>query len=479
MKYESVIGLEIHTQLKTNTKAFCNCKVEFGQKPNTNICPVCMGHPGSLPVVNEKMIEYALLLGRATNSKINTKTKFDRKNYFYPDIPKNYQITQYDYPICYDGNLKIALAEDDFKNIGITRIHMEEDTGKVFHDKSDKNTLIDYNRAGVPLLEIVTEPDMRSPEEAYVFLNELKATLRYLGISEANMEKGELRVDVNVSIKEKSDDEFGTKVELKNMNSFKAVKEALEYEINRQIELIDEGNSDKINQETRMWLEDKSKTKIMRTKEEAADYRYFPEPDIPAFHISEEIIEEVDSIGFELPLEKKERFKKDYELSDYDASILTSEIDIAHYFENVVKIYEDGKTAANWIINELLNLMNEDNKSINEIKVSSKKLAKILKLINDDKISGKIGKKLLKEVYKTGKNPEKIVEEKGWSQVSDSSKLEYIIEEVLEENSDAVERYRNGEDKLFGFFMGQVMKKTRGNANPQKTNEILRKLLKK
>ncbi len=477
MKYESIIGLEIHTQLKTNTKAFCHCKVEFGQKPNTNICPVCMGHPGSLPVVNEKMIEYALLLGRATNSKINTKTKFDRKNYFYPDIPKNYQITQYDYPICYKGNLKIALDEDNYKNIGITRIHMEEDTGKVFHDKNEKNTLIDYNRAGVPLLEIVTEPDMRTPEEAYLFLTELKSTLRYLGISEANMEKGELRVDVNVSVKKKNEDEYGTKVELKNMNSFKAVKEALEYEIKRQKKLIKQGKSDKIKQETRMWLENKSKTKVMRTKEEAADYRYFPEPDIPAFNISEEFIEEVDSIEFELPLEKKERLKSDYQLSEYDASIITSEIDIANYFEDVVAGFEDGKTAANWIINELLNLMNEDDKNINEIKVSADKLASILQLIDEDKISGKIGKKLLKEVYKTGKNPKEIVDEKGWSQVSDSSKLENIIKEVLEENKEAVERYKNGEDKLFGFFMGQVMKKTKGNANPQKTNEILRRLL--
>lgn len=477
MKWEAIIGLEIHTQLLTKTKAFCNCKTEFGENPNTNICPVCMGYPGSLPVVNEKMIEHALRLGLATDSKINEKTKFDRKNYFYPDSPKNYQITQYDYPICYDGRLRVAMDKDNIKNIGITRIHMEEDTGKVFHDKNEKSTLIDYNRAGVPLLEILTEPDMRTSKEAYNFLKELKSTLEYLNISEANMEKGELRVDVNISVKKKEEKEFGTKVELKNMNSFRAVEKGLKYEIERQINLIESGKKDHIKQETRMWLEDKNKTKLMRKKEEAADYRYFPEPDIPSFIIDDKIINKIKEEEHELPIEKKLKYVNDYNISFYNSSILTDNKQLCSYFEETIKYFDKPKEVSKWVINNLLKLINESDQTIKENKVTPKKLASILKLLDSDKISGNIGKKLLEEVFNNGKDPEKVVEEKGWVQMSDESELEDIIKEVLKENSDEVDRYKDGEKKLFGFFMGQVMKKTRGKANPEKANKILRKLL--
>jgi len=476
MNWESVIGLEIHTQLNSRTKAFCDCKAEFGEEPNTNICPVCMGYPGSLPVVNEELIKKALKLGIATKSKINYKTKFDRKNYFYPDIPKNYQITQYDYPICYDGKLTIDLKERDIKDVRINRIHMEEDTGKVFHDKDDKLTLIDYNRAGIPLLEIVTEPDLRSSEEAHVFLKELKGALRYLDISEANMEKGELRVDVNVSVRKKGE-ELGTKVELKNMNSFKAVEKAIDYEIKRQKKLIINGKKEDIKQETRMWIDDKGISRVMRTKEEAADYRYFPEPDIPAFEIDREMFKKIKKNKIELPLEKKYRFINEYNISYYNASVLTSDFSLSNYFEEILENYDDGESAANFVINELLSLVNENDDIIDNIKVSPEYMYKILKLLDSDVISSKIAKKILGETYNTGRDPEIIVEEKGWKQMSDSDELENIIENVINENQDEYNRYKDGEKKLFGFFMGQVMKKTKGQANPKKANKILRKKL--
>ena len=477
MNWETVIGLEIHTQLLTKSKAFCNCPIRFGAPANTLVCPVCMGLPGSLPVPNEKMIEYALRIGAATNSAIHTVTKFDRKNYFYPDIPKNYQITQYDYPICHDGFIDIYPDEKNPKRIRINRIHMEEDTGKVFHDQSVKHSLVDYNRAGVPLLEIVTEPDMRSPEEAYLFLTELKAMLEFLDISTGNMEEGALRVDVNISVRETGASVLGTKVELKNMNSFRAVERAINYEIERQTALIEAGKKNEIILETRMWLENKGITQTMRIKETSADYRYFPEPDIPAFTIDTAVIASVNSTMPELPIAKRFRLIQEYGITYYDATVLTSDKKLAGYFESVTAVHANGKAAANWIINELLRYMNDDAKPIDAIKISPTQLAAMLALIDKGTISGKIAKDLLAEMYASGEEPEDIVKRKGWVQISDDSVITGAIGTVLANNAAEVARYLNGEEKLFGFLVGQVMKETKGKANPQMANGALKKAL--
>ncbi len=476
MTWETIIGLEIHTQLLTETKAFCSCPVQFGAPANTLVCPVCMGLPGSLPVPNKRMLDFAIKLGIATHSSFHLTTKFDRKNYFYPDIPKNYQITQFDYPICYDGYLDVYRDETHSKRIRLHRIHMEEDTGKAFHDQSVKNSLIDYNRAGVPLLEIVTEPDMRTPEEAYLFLTELKALLEYLEISTGNMEEGALRVDVNISVHQEGD-VFGTKVELKNMNSFRAVEKAIKYEVERQTELLETGKKNEIIQETRMWLENKGITHTMRVKETSADYRYFPEPDIPAFTIDTIRVDTIQKTMPELPIEKRFRIIREYGITYYDASVLTSDKKLTLFFEAVTARYANGKTAANWIINELLRYVNEAAVRIETIKITPVQFADMLSLIEKGTISGKIAKELLAEMFTSGEDPDSIVTKHGWIQISDDTLIVSAIEEVLVSNIAEVTRYLNGEEKLFGFLVGQVMKHTKGKANPQMVNGALKKAL--
>lgn len=476
MSWEPIIGLEIHTQLLTATKAFCSCPVQFGAPANTLVCPVCMGLPGSLPVPNRMMIDYAVKLGLATHSSLHTTTKFDRKNYFYPDIPKNYQITQFDYPICHDGYLDVYSDENNSKRIRIHRIHMEEDTGKAFHDQSVPHSLLDYNRAGTPLLEIVTEPDIRSPQEAYVFLNELKALLEYCEISTGNMEEGALRVDVNVSV-HRPGEPFGTKVELKNMNSFRAVEKAIRYEIERQTALLEVGKKDEIIQETRMWLENKGITKTMRVKESSADYRYFPEPDIPAFTITEAHIESLRASLPELPVAKRFRIMREHGITYYDASILTSDKKLTMFFEAVTARGAHGKTTANWILNELLRYINEMNVTVDTMKVSVDTFAHMLQLIDKGMISGKIGKDLLAEMCATGEHPDTIIARHGWVQISDDAVISDAINAVIEANAAEVIRFFNGEEKLFGFLVGQAMKQTKGKANPQMVNEALKKAL--
>lgn len=476
MTWEPIIGLEIHTQLLTATKAFCNCPVQFGAPANTLVCPVCMGLPGSLPVPNRTMFDCAIKLGLATHSSLHTTTKFDRKNYFYPDNPKNYQITQFDYPICREGYLDVYTDESNSKRVRIHRIHMEEDTGKAFHDQSVKHTLIDYNRAGTPLLEIVTEPDMRSPEEAYLFLTELKALLEYLEISTGNMEEGALRVDVNVSV-HRPGEPFGTKVELKNMNSFRAVEKAIQYEIDRQTALLEAGKQDEIIQETRMWLENKGITQTMRIKESSADYRYFPEPDIPAFSISDAHIESIRATLPELPIAKRFRIIRDYGITYYDATVLTSDKKLTMFFEKVTACGAQGKAAANWIINELLRYINEANITVDTMKITAEQFAYMLLLIDKGTISGKIGKDLLAEMFATGEHSDVIIARHGWVQISDDSVITDAIHDVLTANAAEVARYCNGEEKLFGFLVGQIMKQTKGKANPQMVNGALKKAL--
>ncbi len=472
--YETVIGLEVHVQLNTESKIFCNCSTEFGAEPNTHTCPVCLGLPGTLPVLNEKALEYAIMAGLALNCKIGEYSKFDRKNYFYPDLPKAYQISQYDLPIGENGYIEIE-TEDTTRKIGITRIHLEEDAGKLIHEGSiDKSTgsLVDYNRTGVPLIEIVSEPDMRSPKEARAYLNQLKKIMEYLGISDCNMEEGSLRCDANVSLRPEGQSEYGVKTELKNMNSFKSVEKGLEYEVSRQQKLLDRDSQ--VIQETRTWDESLNKTISMRGKEEAHDYRYFPEPDLPPLEIGKRRVEKVETTLPELPLVKKRRFVEEYDLPEYDAGVLTDDRDLAHFFEQSVKVYNKPKKVSNWVMGEFLRLLNENNKSVTESKITGQLLVDLLKLMDDGTISNKIAKEVFEEMFETGKSPEKIVEEKGLKQISDEDKLEKLVEDIIEENPEAVEDIKNGKDKAIGYLVGQVMKETKGKANPQMVNQMFR-----
>jgi len=472
MKYEAVIGLEIHAQLLTETKIFCGCSTKFGSEPNTQTCPVCIGMPGVLPVLNKRAVEFAIMVGIAMNCKIASYSRFARKNYFYPDLPKGYQISQYELPICQDGYLEIEV--DGIKRkIGINRIHMEEDAGKNIHEK--EGSLVDLNRAGIPLLEIVTEPDIRTPKEAAVFMKKLRTILRYLKVCDGNMEQGSLRCDANVSVRREGSEHFGTKTEIKNINSFKFVEKALDYEINRQIKLLQ--NGEKIVQETRLWDSSLGKTFSMRSKEEAHDYRYFPEPDLVPLKVSKDWINEIKNNIVELPNEKKERFIKDYGLPKYDANILTEERAVAEWFEEAVSLGGKPKAVSNWMMTELLRLFKETNKEITEVPLKPSHLVDILKMIDSGVISGTIGKKVFEEVFYTGKNPDIIVKDKGLTQITDTSEIEKIIDNVLKNSPKEVERYRKGETKLIGFFVGQVMKASKGKANPRLVNDILRKKL--
>ncbi len=477
-EYQKVIGLEVHVQLGTKTKLFCSCSTEFGVEPNKNTCPVCLGLPGSLPVLNEEALRSAIKIGLALNCKISSRLKFDRKNYFYPDLPKAYQISQYDNPVNGPGKIKIELKNGDSvltKEVGITRAHLEEDAGKLLHEGVKDGSLADYNRAGVPLLEIVSDPVIFSSQEAYAYLAALKAIVMSLGVSECDMEKGQLRCDANVSVMPKGASKFGTRAEIKNLNSFKAVQKAIDYEIQRQIRLIESG--EKVVQETRLWNDDKQQTFTMRSKEDAHDYRYFPEPDLVPFTISQETIDQIKAVLPELPAAKVERFVKDFGISEYDAYVLVYDRGLANYFEEAIKTGANPKLVSNWMQSELLALLKADKKTIEESPVSPKELVGLVKLIENSTISGKIAKDVLPEMYASGKSAEVIVKEKGWVQVTDTKLIEEAADKVIAANEKSVTDFKAGKQQALGFLVGQLMKQTQGKANPKLANEILIKKL--
>lgn len=474
MSYETVIGLEVHLQLATNSKAFCGCSTKFGNTPNSQTCPVCLGFPGSLPVLNEEAFNFAIKVALALNCKIQDLIKFDRKNYYYPDLPKNFQISQYDMPLSYDGHVDIA-SNGVSKRIRIKRVHLEEDAGKLIHPEGENYSLVDYNRGGMPLLEIVTEPDISTPDEAYDYLTKLKSILGYLKVSDCDMEKGSLRCDANISIREKGETKLGTKVELKNMNSFKGVRLGLEHEVKRQVAALEDG--EKLVQETRLWDAEKNVTVSMRSKEEAQDYRYFPEPDLVPFIVDKKTIEDVRRKLPELPEAKTERFVKEFGLSEYDANVLASSIDLAEYFEACTKAYNNAKVVANWIMGDIMAQLNARNITITKLGLTSDALIGLLKMIDSQAISGKMAKEVLSEAIETKKSPESIVKEKGLSQISDSSKIEEVVDAVIAREAKTVADYKSGKKNALTFLVGQIMKETKGKANPGMVNGILKKKL--
>ena len=467
MEFETVIGLEIHAQLKTATKIFCGCSTKFGAPPNSNTCPICLGMPGVLPVLNKKVVEFAIKLGLATNSTINRFSQFARKNYFYPDLPKGYQTSQFDLPIIGRGEIEIE-AGGQKKTIGITRIHMEEDAGKLIHDEVEPVSHVDLNRTGTPLLEIVSEPDIRSPEEASAYLKKIHAILRYLDICDGNMQEGSFRCDANISLRPLGQEKLGTRTELKNMNSFRHVQSALEYEIRRQRDILLDGG--KIIQETLLWNPDKNCSESMRGKEDAHDYRYFPCPDLVPIEISEDWIEEVRASLPELPDQRKARFVEQYELPDYDSVLLTADREVAEYFEETVKGGAQAKKASNWIMTELLRELKGE--EIASCRVTAPQLAALLLMVEKNTISGKIAKTVFLDMMETGKDPERIVNEKNLSQVSDVGELLSLVKDIVASNPTQAADFRAGKTKLMGFFVGQLMQKTKGQANPQLANEL-------
>ena len=470
MEFEPVIGLEVHAQLKTATKIFCGCSTAFGAPPNAHTCPVCLGMPGVLPVLNKKAVDFAIRAALATHCTVATVSRFDRKNYFYPDLPKGYQISQYEFPIAEHGHLDIDV-DDRRKRIGITRIHMEEDAGKSSHDANRPLSMVDLNRTGVPLIEIVSEPDIRSAEEAGAYLRKLHAILRYIDVCDGNMEEGSFRCDANVSVRPKGSDTFGTRAELKNLNSFKNVEKAIQIEIARQIGVIEDGG--KVVQETRLYNADKNRTTSMRGKEDAHDYRYFPEPDLLPLVVEDAWISSVADSLPELPDEKQARFVNDYKLPAYDAQVLTASRELADYFEACLKVTPSPKLVGNWVMGPLLGLLNAEEKTVDQSPISADHLAQLVKLIETDVISDKIAKTVFDEMAKTGTPPEKIVAEKGLVQVTDESALESIVIKVIDANPKEVEAFRGGKTKLMSFFVGQVMRETKGKANPKIVNQIL------
>ena len=476
MEYEPVIGLEIHAQLKTKTKIFCACSTAFGAPPNTHTCPVCLGMPGVLPVLNKKVVEYTMRMALATGCDIESVSRFARKNYFYPDLPKGYQISQYELPIARNGQVAVEV-NSDIHQIGITRIHMEEDAGKLNHDPGRPVSQVDFNRTGVPLIEIVSEPDIRSPEAAGAYLRQLRAIVRYLSICDGNLEEGSFRCDANVSIRPAGAEAFGTRTEIKNLNSFKHVEKALQYEINRQREIITDGGE--VIQETRLWDPEKQRTQSMRSKEEAHDYRYFPDPDLLPLVIEDGWIETVRQVLPELPAEKKKRFVAEYGLPSYDADILTADRALAEYYEACLEDFNEPKAVSNWIMGSLLGWLNAEGKTIDQTPIAASNLAQLLKLVDDGTISGKIAKPIFDDMARSGTSARQIVEEKGLVQISDSNALENIVSTVLNANPSEVKAFQNGKTKLLGFFVGQVMKETRGKANPKLVNEILKRKLEK
>jgi len=475
MKYKPVIGLEVHAQMLTETKIFCGCSTKFGSEPNTQTCPVCIGMPGVLPVLNKKALEFAVRTGLATGCTISLYSRFARKNYFYPDLPKGYQISQYELPICEHGRISI-IVDGTVRKIGITRIHMEEDAGKNIHEDRGNFSFVDLNRAGVPLMEIVSEPDLRSPREAVEYMKKLRAVLRYLGVCDGNMEEGSLRCDANVSVRPSGQKEFGVKVEIKNINSFRFVEKALDYEIRRQIKVLGDGG--KIIQETRLWDSGMGVTESMRGKEEAHDYRYFPEPDLVPIVVDKKWTDEIRVSLPELPDVKKERFVKDYGLSEYEASILTEEINTADFYEKIIAEGGNPKILRSGIITGIFGYMNQHGKTLGELPIKPVHLVNLSRMVETAEVSGTMAKTtVLFEMLDTGRMPEEIIKDKGLSQISDKEEIEKTVDDVLARNPKEVERFKAGEEKLMGFFVGQIMKLSKGKANPQVVNELLKKKL--
>ncbi|MDH7576994.1 MAG: Asp-tRNA(Asn)/Glu-tRNA(Gln) amidotransferase subunit GatB [Bacillota bacterium] len=472
-EYEAVIGLEVHVELRTRSKAFCNCPNVFGSEPNTNVCPICLGLPGVLPVLNQAVLEYAVRTGLALNCEIASFSKFDRKNYFYPDLPKNYQISQYDLPLCRNGYLDLEV-NGVRRRIGITRVHMEEDAGKLIHGEGEKAdySLVDTNRSGVPLLEIVTEPDLRSPEEARAFLEKLKAILQYIDVSDCKMEEGSLRCDANISVRPSGTDILNPKTEIKNMNSFRAVYRALGAEMERQCAIW--GAGDRVVRETRAWNEAEGTTVAMRTKEEASDYRYFPDPDLVPIVIGRDFVVRIREELPELPEARRQRFIKEYGLPSYDAGVLTSSRPLADFYEACVSAYRDPKTVSNWVMGEFLRLLKVFDLEVTETRLTPSHLVEMLELLKEGTISGKIAKAVFEEMFQTGKRAREIIEAKGLIQISDEEELGRVVDEVLAAHPGVVTDYRNGKEKALAFLVGQVMKATRGKANPQTVNRIIK-----
>ena len=474
-EYETVIGLEVHVELATKTKIFCGCSTEFGGAPNTHTCPVCTGMPGSLPVLNKQVVEYAMAVGLATNCTITQNCKFDRKNYFYPDNPQNYQISQLYLPICRDGKVEIELENGEKKYVRIHEIHMEEDAGKLIHDEWDDTSMVDYNRSGVPLIEIVSEPDMRSADEVIAYLDKLRMTIQYLGASDCKLNEGSMRADVNLSVREVGAEEFGTRTEMKNLNSFKAIARAIENEKNRQIDLIEEGKE--VVQETRRWDDNNGYSYAMRSKEDAQDYRYFPDPDLVPIIISDEWIEDVKNKQPELRDERKARYISEYNLPEYDASIITGSKKLADIFEETNKECNNPKKVSNWLMVETMRLLKENNMDDTDIKFSPSNLAKLIKLTDDGKINSSVAKEVFEKIFAEDIDPEKYVEEKGLVMDSNEDDLKEIVSKVIAENPQSVEDYHNGKTKAIGFLVGQTMKATGGKANPGMINKLLKELL--
>lgn len=473
-QYETVIGLEVHVELATKTKIFCSCSTQFGGEPNTHTCPVCTGMPGSLPVLNKKVVEYAIAVGLATNCKITQYCKFDRKNYFYPDNPQNYQISQLYLPICRDGGIEIE-TEEGTKVIGIHEIHMEEDAGKLIHDDGDDCSLVDFNRSGVPLIEIVSEPDMRSAEEVIAYLDKLRLIIQYLGASDCKLQEGSMRADVNLSVREVGAKEFGTRTEMKNLNSFKAIARAIEGEKQRQIDLLEEGKQ--VIQETRRWDDNKEYSYAMRSKEDAQDYRYFPEPDLVPIVISDEWLEEIRRNQPELRTEKLKRYKEEFDIPEYDAKILTNSKKMADIFEAATAICNKPKKVSNWLMVETMRLLKENSMEIDDIRFSPENLAKLVNLADEGTINSSVAKEVFEEVFNNNVDPIVYVEEKGLKTVNDEGALRSTIEQIVADNPKSVEDYRNGKEKAIGFLVGQTMKAMKGKADPGMINKILKEIL--
>lgn len=475
-EYETVIGLEVHVELATKTKIFCGCSTAFGGAPNTHTCPVCTGMPGSLPVLNKKVVEYAAAVGLATNCNITKDCKFDRKNYFYPDNPQNYQISQLYLPICRDGHVDIELEDGTVKPVRIHEIHMEEDAGKLVHDDWSGESLVDFNRSGVPLIEIVSEPDMRSAKEVIAYLEKLRLIIQYLGASDCKLQEGSMRADVNLSVREAGTTEFGTRTETKNLNSFSAIERAIEAEKNRQIDLIESG--EKVVQETRRWNDDKEYSYAMRSKEDAQDYRYFPDPDLVPVHISDEWLEEIRSRQPEFKTEKMKRYKEEFGIPDYDIEILTDSKKLADIFEQTTAICNNPKKVSNWLMVETMRIIKEKSMDVSDISFSPANLAALIKLTDDGSINSSVAKEVFEKIFDEDIDPVKYVEENGLKQVNDEGALKKTVEDVIAANPQSVEDYRSGKEKAIGFLVGQTMKAMKGKANPAMINDMLKELLK-